>query len=58
MLQSLFAFHGGVKPASHKAPSAARAIATLPLPPVLVVPLHQSIGGTPRLPGLMRRWPL
>ncbi|MDY0011337.1 MAG: electron transport complex subunit RsxC [Rhodocyclaceae bacterium] len=54
MLAKLFQFHGGVKPATHKEASTREAIAQVPLPGRLVVPLHQSIGGTPRpqvLPG-------
>jgi electron transport complex protein RnfC len=47
-LQQLFRFHGGVKPAYHKEASASRPIAVAPLPAELVIPLHQSIGGTPR----------
>ena len=46
MLQ-LFKFKGGVKPDTHKAPSVQQPIARAPLPPLLVVPLHQSIGGLP-----------
>lgn len=48
MLRKLFKFHGGVKPETRKAESTTLPIAQLPLPPRLVVPLHQSIGGTPR----------
>ncbi|MCB1888067.1 MAG: electron transport complex subunit RsxC [Rhodocyclaceae bacterium] len=48
MLAKLFKFHGGVKPDSRKTASTQRPIAPLPLAPQLVVPLHQSIGGTPR----------
>lgn len=44
----LFKFNGGVKPASNKTQSVVEAIGTAPLPKQLVVPLHQSIGGTPR----------
>lgn len=44
----LFKFNGGVKPASHKSQSVTEAIGIAPLPSRLVVPLHQSIGGTPR----------
>lgn len=47
MLAKLFRFHGGVKPDSCKTPSTTRPIEPLPLPPTLIVPLHQSIGGTP-----------
>ena len=43
----LFKFKGGVKPETHKAPSVQQPIARAPLPPLLVVPLHQSIGGVP-----------
>ena len=43
----LFDFHGGVKPQTHKAQSTREPIAVAPLPGQLVVPLHQSIGGTP-----------
>ncbi len=48
MLQALFKFRGGVKPASHKDESAHAPIARAPLPPLLVVPLRQSAGGTPQ----------
>lgn len=44
----IFSFKGGVKPASHKAESTALPIAEAPLAARYVVPLHQSIGGTPR----------
>jgi electron transport complex protein RnfC len=44
----LFDFHGGVKPQTHKAQSTREAIAVASLPSQMVVPLHQSIGGTPR----------
>ncbi|MBL8447708.1 MAG: electron transport complex subunit RsxC [Zoogloeaceae bacterium] len=44
----LFKFNGGVKPETNKDASTALPIATLPLPGRLTVPLHQSIGGTPR----------
>ncbi|MFT4173197.1 MAG: electron transport complex subunit RsxC, partial [Rhodocyclaceae bacterium] len=47
-LRRLFRFNGGVKPPSRKADSTTAPIAALPLPPRLIVPLHQSIGGTPR----------
>lgn len=46
MLQ-LFKFRGGVKPQTNKAPSLGEPIAVAPLPTRLIVPLHQSIGGTP-----------
>ncbi|MBX3679775.1 electron transport complex subunit RsxC [Cognatazoarcus halotolerans] len=48
MLRKLFKFHGGVKPATHKDAATASPIVTPPLPARLKVPLHQSIGGTPR----------
>jgi Na+-translocating ferredoxin:NAD+ oxidoreductase subunit C len=48
MLMNLFKFKGGVKPPSNKTQSNALPIARAPLPSRLVVPLHQSIGGTPR----------
>lgn len=48
MLTKLFSFNGGVKPDPNKALSTREPIARLPLPPQLVVPLHQHIGGTPR----------
>lgn len=48
MLRKLFKFHGGVKPETHKDSSTTQAIAKAPLPALLKVPLHQSIGGTPR----------
>ena len=44
----LFRFKGGVKPATHKTTSQQDAIGVAPVPPVLVVPLHQSIGGQPQ----------
>ncbi|MCX7150301.1 MAG: electron transport complex subunit RsxC, partial [Rhodocyclales bacterium] len=47
-LQRLFKFHGGVKPAYNKEASTALPIAVAPTPTLLVIPLHQSIGGTPR----------
>ncbi len=48
MLQQLFKFKGGVKPDTHKASSVQEPIAAAPLPSLLVIPLHQSIGGMPR----------
>ena len=48
MLRQLFKFHGGVKPATHKAESTALPIGAVPLAAELVIPLHQSVGGTPR----------
>jgi electron transport complex protein RnfC len=47
-LQRLFSFNGGVKPDYRKEQSNGRPIAVAPLPAQLVIPLHQSIGGTPR----------
>jgi len=47
MLQQLFKFKGGVKPQANKAPSVQQPIGQAPLPARLIVPLHQSIGGTP-----------
>jgi electron transport complex protein RnfC len=47
MLQQLFKFKGGVKPQSHKTASVQELIGKAPLPSLLVMPLHQSIGGTP-----------
>ena len=43
----LFKFKGGVKPDTNKTPSVKAPIGMAPLPPLLVVPLHQSIGGMP-----------
>mgnify|MGYP003553182031 CR=1 FL=1 len=48
MLMNLFKFKGGVKPPTNKTQSNHLPIAHAPLPSRLVVPLHQSIGGTPR----------
>ena len=47
-LMQLFKFKGGVKPATHKTQSVTLPIAQAPLPSFVAVPLHQSIGGTPR----------
>ena len=47
-LQRLFGFNGGVKPAYHKEASTTQPIAVAPTPTLLVIPLHQSIGGPPR----------
>ena len=47
MLQQLFKFKGGVKPDTNKTPSVHAPIGVAPLPALLVVPLHQSIGGVP-----------
>ncbi len=48
MLMNLFKFKGGVKPPTNKTQSVGLPIATAPMPSRLIVPLHQSIGGTPR----------
>jgi electron transport complex protein RnfC len=48
MLSKLFSFNGGVKPDPNKSLSTGEPIARLALPPQLVIPLHQHIGGTPR----------
>lgn len=48
MLMNLFKFKGGVKPPTNKTQSVSLPVAPAPLPSRLVVPLHQSIGGTPR----------
>ena len=48
MLMNLFRFKGGVKPPTHKTESVGLPIAQAPLPSRLIVPLHQSIGGTPK----------
>ena len=47
MLHKLFRFKGGVKPETHKAVSVDLPIGQAPLEPRYIVPLHQSIGGTP-----------
>ncbi len=47
MLQQLFKFKGGVKPDTNKTPSVQLPIGIAPLPALLIVPLHQSIGGMP-----------
>jgi electron transport complex protein RnfC len=44
----LFDFNGGVTPDYQKEASTQKPIAVLPTPSFLVIPLHQSIGGTPR----------
>ncbi len=46
MLQ-LFKFKGGVKPDTNKTPSVQTPIGVAPLPALLIVPLHQSLGGMP-----------
>ncbi|HEY3432689.1 MAG TPA: electron transport complex subunit RsxC [Rhodocyclaceae bacterium] len=48
MLRQLFSFNGGVKPATHKTDSTTQPIGSVPMPAELVIPLHQSVGGTPR----------
>ncbi len=48
MLMNLFKFKGGVKPPTNKTQSVTLPVAVAPIPSRLVVPLHQSIGGTPR----------
>lgn len=48
MLSKLFSFNGGVNPDPNKSLSTREPIARLALPPQLVIPLHQHIGGTPR----------
>ena len=48
MLMNLFKFKGGVKPPTNKTQSLGKPIARAPIPSRLIVPLHQSIGGTPR----------
>lgn len=47
-LLNLFTFKGGVKPVTNKAQSLTLPIAKAPLPALVAVPLHQSVGGTPR----------
>lgn len=47
MLQRLFKFKGGVKPDTNKTPSVSEPIGIAPMPALLIVPLHQSIGGVP-----------
>ena len=44
----LFSFKGGVKPNPNKSVSTALPIAQAPLVGRYIVPLHQSVGGTPR----------
>lgn len=44
----LFTFKGGVKPAHNKTQSTQLPIAQAPLVSRYIVPLHQSVGGTPR----------
>ena len=44
----LFDFNGGVTPDYQKEASTQTSIAVSPAPTFLVIPLHQSIGGTPR----------
>jgi electron transport complex protein RnfC len=47
MIRALFGFNGGVKPPTNKAESTRLPIGAVPLPPELIVPLHQNVGGTP-----------
>lgn len=47
MMFPLFKFKGGVKPATHKDSSVQTPIEQAPIPSILIVPLHQSIGGKP-----------
>ena len=47
MLQKLFKFKGGVKPQTNKIASVQAPIGQAPLPSRLIVPLLQSLGGTP-----------
>ena len=44
----LFSFKGGVKPDPNKTQSTQLPIAQAPLVSCYIVPLHQSVGGTPR----------
>jgi len=46
-MRQLFKFKGGVKPDPNKTPSLQTPIGLAPVPALLVVPLHQSIGGMP-----------
>lgn len=48
MIAQLFKFNGGVKPETNKTSSTREPIDKAPIPSMLIVPLHQSIGGTPR----------
>ncbi len=48
LMLNLFKFKGGVKPPTNKVQSLGLPVALAPLPSRLIVPLHQSIGGTPR----------
>jgi Na+-translocating ferredoxin:NAD+ oxidoreductase subunit C len=47
VMRRLFKFKGGVKPDPNKTPSVQAPIGSAPLPELLIVPLHQSIGGMP-----------
>jgi electron transport complex protein RnfC len=47
MIRALFGFNGGVKPPTNKTTSTQLPIGAVPLPPELIVPLHQNVGGTP-----------
>ncbi|NNM70151.1 MAG: electron transport complex subunit RsxC [Gallionella sp.] len=43
-MTTLFKFHGGVHPPTHKAESTRTPIAQMPLPKKLVIPFHQHVG--------------
>lgn len=43
-MTTLYKFHGGVHPPTHKAQSTRTPIATLPMPARLVIPFHQHVG--------------
>ena len=43
-MTTLFKFHGGVHPPTHKAESTRTPIARMPLPKKLVIPFHQHVG--------------
>lgn len=43
-MRTLYKFHGGIHPPTHKAESTATAITRLPLPSKLVIPFHQHVG--------------
>lgn len=45
---SLFSFRGGVKPPSYKDETSGQPVRSAALPARLTIPLHQSIGGTPK----------
>ena len=48
-LQGIFRFHGGVHPPENKAQSTQQAIASLPMPETLTLPLRQHVGHLPKL---------